>query len=153
MRIEDISNALGLTLDKEEAGLYKTTDTTRSDALTLFGFMFDYTYKSEEYAPENYLKEKYGEKYSSLTNKKIGDLVDVFSYMYFSNDTDIVDQDSKLYEILFKGTTEEDYAKSYWLASSGASANDFDYNDYLFFRAWLCYAKYCSFRRNFFVLF
>ncbi len=62
MRIEDINTALGLTLDKTVAGgkLYKTADESKT-ALTAYQGFFgqSYTYKTNDYAPENYLKAKY----------------------------------------------------------------------------------------------
>ncbi len=129
MRIEDINNALGLTLDTTANTMYKKADTSKTP-LTAFVGMFgtSYTYKSGDYAPENYLKQKYGTKYSSLTNKKIGDPVDGTFYYYDYTDSSIVKQGSKLYEVLFKGTTStENYAKSYWLASSGSPVNGTDF--------------------------
>lgn len=122
MRIEDINTALGLTLDKTVAGgkLYKTADESKT-ALTAYLGLFgqSYTYKTNNYAPENYLKAKYPSKYSSLTNKKSGDSVDMTAFAYLYTDSSIVDQSSKLYDVLFKGTERGANGKSYWLASSG----------------------------------
>ena len=122
MRIEDINTALGLTLDKTVAGgkLYKTADESKT-ALTAYQGFFgqSYTYETNNYAPENYLKAKYPSKYSSLTNKKSGDSVDGTAFMYMYTDSSIVDQSSKLYDVLFKGTESGSNRKSYWLASSG----------------------------------
>lgn len=126
MRIEDINTALGLTLDKTVPGgkLYKTADESKT-ALTAYQGLFgqSYTYKTNDYAPENYLKAKYPSKYSSLTNKKSGDSVDGTAFMYMYTDSSIVDQSSKLYDVLFKGTESESNGKSYWLASSGVNMN------------------------------
>lgn len=126
MRIEDINTALGLTLDKTVPGgkLYKTADESKT-ALTAYQGLFgqSYTYKTNDYAPENYLKAKYPSKYSSLTNKKSGDSVDGTAFMYMYTDSSIVDQSSKLYDVLFKGTESESNGKSYWLASSGVNVN------------------------------
>lgn len=122
MRIEDINTALGLTLDKTVAGgkLYKTADESKTALTPYFGFFGQsYTYKTNDYAPENYLKAKYPSKYSSLTNKKSGDSVDVTAFVYLYTDSSIVDQSSKLYDVLFKGTERGSNGKSYWLASSG----------------------------------
>jgi len=122
MRIEDINTALGLTLDKTVAGgkLYKTADESKT-ALTAYQGLFgqSYTYKTNDYAPENYLKAKYPSKYSSLTNKKSGNSVDGTAFTYMYTDSSIVDQSSKLYDVLFKGTESGSNGKSYWLASSG----------------------------------
>ena len=123
MRIEDINTALGLTLDKTVAGgkLYKTADESKT-ALTAYQGFFgqSYTYKTNDYAPENYLKAKYPSKYSSLTNKKSGDSVDGTGYITSFGDSSIVDRSSKLYDVLFKGTEGEGRSgsKYYWLASS-----------------------------------
>lgn len=130
MRIEDINTALGLTLDKTVAGgkLYKTADESKT-ALTAYQGFFgqSYTYKTNDYAPENYLKAKYPSKYSSLTNKKSGDSVDGTAFMYMYTDSSIVDQSSKLYDVLFKGTESGSNGKSYWLASSGVNVGGSDY--------------------------
>lgn len=129
MRIEDINTALGLTLDKTVPGgkLYKTTDESKT-ALTAYQGFFgqSYTYETNNYAPENYLKAKYPSKYSSLTNKKSGDSVDGTAFMYMYTDSSIVDQSSKLYDVLFKGTESGSDGKSYWLASSGSWPNRAD---------------------------
>ena len=132
MRIEDINTALGLTLDKANNKIYKTDDETRTAISAYQGFFgqtFTYVKNSSrtDYAPENYLKAKYGTEYNSLTNKKAGDTVPCTAFMYQYTSSDIVDQSSKLYEVLFKGTELEGDGgpssvvggKSYWLASSG----------------------------------
>lgn len=122
MRIEDINVALGLTLDKTVAGgkLYKTADETKTAITAYQGFFGQsYTYETNDYAPENYLKAKYPKKYSSLTNRRAGDSVAGTAFMYVYTDPCVVDQSSKLYEVLFKGTGSGSNGKSYWLASSG----------------------------------
>lgn len=121
MRIEDINTAVGLTLDKEKNIMYKTADESKTPIQAYQGFFGQtYTYRVGDYAPENYLKEKYPSKYQSLTAKKANDTVDGTAFMFSYEDPSVVDPSSKLYDILFKGTTEgENYAKSYWLASSG----------------------------------
>ena len=130
MRIEDINTALGLTLDKTVAGgkLYKTADESKTAISACQGFFGQrYTYKNGDYAPENYLKAKYPSKYGSLINKKSGDSVEGTAFMYMYSDAGIVDQSSKLYEVLFKGTEESEMKKCYWLASSGVSLHGSDY--------------------------
>ena len=127
MRIEDINTALGLTLDKTSNKLYKTADESKTAISAYQGFFGQsYTYKIGNYAPENYLKAKYPSKYSSLTNKKSGDSVDGTAFMYMYTDSSIVDQSSKLYDVLFKGTESGSNGKSYWLASSGVLLNGSD---------------------------
>ena len=65
MRIEDINTAVGLTLDKENNIMYKTADETKTPIQAYQGFFGQtYTYRLGDYAPENYLKEKYPSKYS-----------------------------------------------------------------------------------------
>lgn len=127
MRIEDINVALGLTLDKTVAGgkLYKTADETKTAITAYQGFFGQsYTYETNDYAPENYLKAKYPKKYSSLTNKRTEDRVAATGFMYMYTDASVVDQSSKLYEVLFKGTESGSNGKSYWLASSGVFVGD-----------------------------
>lgn len=121
MRIEDINTAVGLTLDKENNIMYKTADETKTPIQAYQGFFGQtYTYRLGDYAPENYLKEKYPSKYTSLVAKKANDTVDGTAFMFSYEDPSVVDPSSKLYDILFKGTTSsENNAKSYWLASSG----------------------------------
>ena len=43
------------------------------------------------------------------------------------SDAGIVDQSSKLYEVLFKGTEKSEMKKCYWLASSGVSLRGSDF--------------------------
>lgn len=128
MRIEDINTALGLKLDKANNKIYKTVDDTKTAISAYQGFFGQtYTYKLNDYAPENYLKEKYPSKYTALQNKVVGNTVDGTAFMYMYTDSSVVDQSSKLYEVLFKGTTAgENRAKSYWLASSGVYVDGSD---------------------------
>ena len=129
MRIEDINTAVGLTLDKENNIMYKTADETKTPIQAYQGFFGQsYTYKVGDYAPENYLKEKYPSKYTSLVAKKANDTVDGTAFMFSYEDPSVVDPSSKLYDILFKGTTSsENNAKSYWLASSGVCVGGSSY--------------------------
>ena len=129
MRIEDINTAVGLTLDKENNIMYKTADETKTPIQAYQGFFGQtYTYRLGDYAPENYLKEKYPSKYTSLVAKKANDTVDGTAFMFSYEDPSVVDPSSKLYDILFKGTTSsENNAKSYWLASSGVNIDGSSY--------------------------
>ena len=129
MRIEDINTAVGLTLDKENNIMYKTADETKTPIQAYQGFFGQtYTYRLGDYAPENYLKEKYPSKYTSLVAKKANDTVDGTAFMFSYEDPSVVDPSSKLYDILFKGTTSsENNAKSYWLASSGVGIGGSSY--------------------------
>ena len=81
-------------------------------------FKQSYVYKEGDYAPENYLLDKYPEngKYSSkLTKKKVTDEVPGTAYgIEKPADEEIITK------MIFDGTTEEEnYLKSYWLASPG----------------------------------
>lgn len=118
MRIEDINVALGLTLDQKANKLYKIINGVKTELIS-YDSSF-YTYEINDYAPENYLKERYLTKYSSLTNKKSGNTVKGTGFGYDYTDSNIVEQSSKLYEVLFKGTESGSNGKSYWIASSGA---------------------------------
>lgn len=137
MRIEDINTAVGLTLDKENNIMYKTADETKTPIQAYQGFFGQtYTYRLGDYAPENYLKEKYPSKYTSLVAKKANDTVDGTAFMFSYEDPSVVDPSSKLYDILFKGTTSsENNAKSYWLASSGVFLGG---SSFCFFRSRSC---------------
>ena len=67
------------------------------------------------------MKEKYPSEYTSLVAKKANDMVEGTAFFFSYEDSSVIDSISKLYDILFKGTTSsENNAKSYWLASSGA---------------------------------
>lgn len=128
MRIEDINLALGLTLDKSNNKLYKTADGSKTEIAEYEGdFGTNYTYKIGDYAPENYLKEKYPTKYTNLANKKEGNSVAGTAFMYGYKSANIVDQSSKLYEVLFDGTEGSSNGKAYWLASSGVGMDGSDY--------------------------
>lgn len=131
MRIEDINLALGLTLDKSNNKLYKTADTSKTEIAEYQGFFgTNYTYKIGDYAPENYLKAKYPTKYTNLANKKAGNSVAGTAFMYRYTSANIVDQSSKLYEVLFDGTEGSSNGKAYWLASSGVFVNGSDFCDF-----------------------
>ena len=128
MRIEDINLALGLTLDKSNNKLYKTADGSKTEIAEYDGrFGTNYTYNIGDYAPENYLKEKYPTKYTNLTNKKAGNSVAGTAFAYQYTSANIVDKSSKLYEVLFDGTEGSSNGKAYWLASSGVRVGGSDY--------------------------
>ena len=113
IRIEDINRALGITVAGTK--VYKNSDSTKTNidlsvSVGWLGLGQKYTYKSGDYAPENYL---------GTGNKKVGDTVTQDGYIYSYED---IDENSVIYDLLFKGTTSSDnYAKSYWLASPAAS--------------------------------
>ncbi len=123
MRIEDINNLLGITIKDGQIN----KDGTRVEMSQSFiGQSQNYGEESNNYAPENYLKEVYpdNEKYQSLGTKYVGDEIDGSAYMYMVSDPSVIEQESKLYEVLFKDTASNGYPKSYWLASSGVYIYD-----------------------------
>ena len=79
-------------------------------------FKQNYTYKEEDYAPENYLLEKYSENMEykeKLKKKSANDTVQGSAYMIGKPEND-----ETITKMIFDGTIEEDnYVKSYWLAT------------------------------------
>ena len=127
MTMEDITNVLGITIDKEENKAYNKSGTQISGFQGFFGTKNQYPYKSTDYAPENYVIDKYSD--GSYTRKTAGSVANILSatrgtvdqsaYMIMATDQNVVEQGSRIYNILFNGTTAEPYSKSYWLASPG----------------------------------
>ena len=127
MTMEDITNVLGITIDKEENKAYNKDGTQISGFQGFFGTKNQYPYKSTDYAPENYVIEEY--KDTSYTRKTVGSVANILSdisgeidqsaYMIMATDPNVVEPGSTIYNILFNGTTAEPYSKSYWLASPG----------------------------------
>ena len=120
MRTEDINVALGLTVDINENKLYKTDENGDKTEIPLYGCgNATYTYKSGDFAPENYLIEKYPGKYSMLIKKKLGDTVTGTNFSYsYKNSPNVVDETSKIYDVLFNDTAGNTNNKSYWIAST-----------------------------------
>ncbi len=84
-------------------------------------FKQSYTYKNEDYAPENYLLKKYSgnSKYSSLAKKSEGNSIQGSAYMIGKPEND-----ETITKMIFDGTAEENnYVKSYWLASPRVGFN------------------------------
>lgn len=85
-----------------------------------------YEYEEGDYVPENYvidMAKKDGKSIVGITEKKVGDEIKgtAYAYNYYTNSQFKISQ--KAYDMLFKGTTEEEnYSKSYWLASPGVVA-------------------------------
>ena len=125
--MEDITNVLGITINKEENKAYNKNGTEISGFQGFFGTKNQYIYKSTEYAPENYVIEQY--KDTRYTRKTVGSVANILSdtseeidqsaYMIMATDPNVVEPASTIYNILFNGTTAEPYSKSYWLASPG----------------------------------
>ena len=112
MRFEDIERALGVEgIDILEGS--------------------SYTYKNGDYAPENYMIETYGDKYTRLGKKKAGDKVYNSNYTLSPDSEEgLMDANStekeNVIKMLFDGTSiDENISKSYWLASTGENAYDF----------------------------
>ena len=117
MTADDINYALGVELDKEKNTIHKIGDTTPLEDYTGW-FGKKYSYKGQDYAPENYMNDKY--KTSSYEEKSVGDAAEGSAYNYSYDIVDTSSTNPTLYNLLFDGTTSEDrYAKSYWLASPG----------------------------------
>ena len=135
--MEDITNVLGITINREENKAYNKNGTEISGFQGFFGTKNQYLYKSDDYAPENYVIEQY--KDTRYTRKTVGSVANILSdtseeidqsaYMIMATDPNVVEPGSTIYNILFNGTTAEPYSKSYWLASPGV----FVYSDYAYF--------------------
>lgn len=116
MKMENITHSLGITIDKENNKAYKTEDSSKAELPYQGFFGQTYTYQSGDYAPENYM---------GTGTKRVGDVVEGSAYMLPITEASVIAQDSKLYDVLFKGTTNEDgRSKAYWLASPGVYIND-----------------------------
>lgn len=127
MTIDDINHALGIEVDEETNTMHKIGDTTPLEEYEGY-FGEKYTYKEGDYAPENYMNDVYGG--TSYTRKVIGDTAEGNAYYYSYDIVGTSTSNPTLYELLFDGTTSEDsYAKSYWLASPGVGA----YSSYAYF--------------------
>ena len=121
MTIDDINHALGIEVDEETNTMHKIGDTTPLEEYEGY-FGEKYTYKEGDYAPENYMNDVYGG--TSYTRKVIGDTAEGNAYYYSYDIVGTSTSNPTLYELLFDGTTSEDsYAKSYWLASPGVRAD------------------------------
>ena len=149
INIDDINRTLGVVV---ETGIdvygygygkvYREYDAEKIDIsdFNIFGYQ-PYIYKEGDYAPENYVIDSAnaeGRIIEVLTAKKIGDTNNPTSYSYFYSNANIdvpttiqgesnkrLSINNKVYNMLFEGTEEEEeYAKSYWLASTGIYVSD-----------------------------
>ena len=121
MTIDDINHALGVAVNEEENYMYKIGE--ESTHLSGYTGYYDgkHEYDGNDYAPENYMNDVYSTNYEE---KKVGDIVDGDGYYYSCDIVGTSTSNPTLYELLFDGTTSEDnYAKSYWLASPGVCAD------------------------------
>ncbi len=135
MTMEDIANVLGITINKEENKAYNKEGTEITVGFQgFFGTKNQYLYKSTDYAPENYIIDKYSD--GSYTIKTEGNVANILSdtsgeidqsaYGIMATDSNVVEQGSTIYNILFDGTIEEPGSKVYWLASPGVYVDDSD---------------------------
>ena len=148
MTMEDITNVLGITIDKEENKAYNKNGTEISGFQGFFGTDNQYPYKSNDYAPENYVIDEYSD--GSYTRKTAGSVANILSattgtvdqsaYMIMATDPNVVEPGSTIYNILFNGTTAEPYSRSYWLASPGVGVD----SDFAYFSPGYVYDGYAS---------
>ena len=128
IRIEDINRAVGVEVGTDDEGygiVYKKDDLAKNNINQWFRLGIIYGYLSGDYAPENYLidmAKKEGKTLEGITEKYVGDLNTGTAYYYDYTDSKL-NISSKVYNMLFKGTTmEEKCSKAYWLASHGVCA-------------------------------
>ena len=127
MTMEDITNVLGITINKEKNKAYNKNGTEISGFQGFFGTENQYIYNSNDYTPENYVLDKYSDgSYTSKTVESVANIlsytsnpIDQSAYMILALDSNVVEQGSIIYDILFNGTIAEPYSKAYWLASPG----------------------------------
>ena len=110
---EEINRLIGVTVDYTNKKVYANSDpSVNIDGYKVLGNQ--YTYKASDYTPESYINNK--------TNATAGKQTDpATAYFYQWGNLTI---DDTLKTMLFSGTTSDaNYAKSYWLASSGVYAD------------------------------
>ena len=111
MTADDINNVLGITVDRTANKVYKNDNPNVN--IDQFGVLGQtYTYREGDWTVN--------EEKLETGNPKIGTKEAGTAYCYEYGNPSIVDSNSRIYDVLFKGTTQkENYAKSYWLASPG----------------------------------
>ena len=111
LTIEEINRLIGgITVDYENNAVYSNADKTTSIGKTTDSL--NYTYQEGDYSPKSYIEK---------TTETKGESISADCYVYAWANLAISDT---LKTILFSGTTEDaNFAKSYWLASSGVFAN------------------------------
>lgn len=117
INMEDINNALGLSLDKSSNTLYKMIDGTKKNVDSFSGFFNVYSRDEFYKTPEEFLNERYS------YNLSIPDKMDCDSYTFDYTDSNVIDNGSNLFDVLFRNTTEGDSKKCYWVATSGIDVN------------------------------
>ena len=110
LTIEEINRLIGgITVDYENNAVYSNADKTTSIGVTTN--KTSYTYQEGDYSPKSYIEK---------TTETKGESISADYYAYAWANLAISDT---LKTILFSGTTEDaNFAKSYWLASSGVRA-------------------------------
>ena len=106
---EEINRLIGVTVDYTNKKVYANSDpSVNIDGYKVLGNQ--YTYKASDYTPESYINNK-----TNATAGKQTDPATAYSYQWGN-----LTIDGTLKNMLFSGTTSDaNYAKSYWLASSG----------------------------------
>ena len=109
---EEINRLIGVTVDYTNKKVYANSDpSVNIDGYKVLGNQ--YTYKASDYTPESYINNK-----TNATAGKQTDPATAYSYQWGN-----LTIDGTLKNMLFSGTTSDaNYAKSYWLASSGVYA-------------------------------
>lgn len=110
LTIEEINRLVGgITVDYENNAVYSNADKTTSIGETTN--KTSYTYQEGDYSPKSYIEK---------TTETKGESISADYYAYAWANLAISDT---LKTMLFSGTTEDaNFAKSYWLASSGVYA-------------------------------
>ena len=109
---EEINRLIGVTVDYTNKKVYANSDpSVNIDGYKVLGNQ--YTYKASDYTPESYINNK--------TNATAGKQTDPATAYYYEWSNLTIDDTLKT--MLFSGTTSDaNFAKSYWLASSGVDA-------------------------------
>ena len=134
IKIEDINRVLGgVTVDYDGGTVTLNTDSGKTDICMDMTYRPSYTYQSGDWSPESATKTPP----QPVGSDKIGTSVNGDYYAYQITGDGTLDYsflqslgtsiNERGYNMLFEGTTEDaNYAKSYWLASSGVDV-DSDY--------------------------
>ena len=109
---EEINRLIGVTVDYTNKKVYANSDpSVNIDGYKVLGNQ--YTYKASDYTPESYINNK--------TNATAGKQTDPATAYYYEWSNLTIDDTLKT--MLFSGTTSDaNFAKSYWLGSSGVYA-------------------------------
>ena len=117
MTIKDIENVLGgVTVNYEEGTVTLNADSRHTDISDRVMSLPSYTYETGDYTLTNPPQR-------ATAGAKVNGDAYGFIYNYEAYQSLGIDIDKRTYDMLFAGTTDEDnYAKSYWLASPGVYA-------------------------------